>query len=148
MMRSRWDLRARPTLAIGDSGSFSKQITEADVFEFADASGDFNPVHLDESYARDTVFGNRIAHGVLTAGVISAVLGREIPGLGTIFVELHIRFLKPVFFGDVLTATAIVTEVVNPKRVCLMVACVNQHGRDVAIGHAIVVPPEETRLLT
>lgn len=146
-MRSRWELRARPTLAFGDSGTFTKRITETDVREFADASGDFNPVHLDEGYARQTVFGHRIAHGVLTAGIISAVLGSEIPGLGTIFVELHIRFIKPVYFGDVLTATAIVVEVINPKRICLMVACVNQNNVDVALGHAIVVPPEETMII-
>ena len=140
--------RTRATLTVGDRGSFTKTITERDVFEFADASGDFNPLHINEEYAKRTVFGHRIAHGILTAGIISTVLGGEIPGLGTIFVELHIKFLKPVYFGDTMTATATVTEIINPKRVRLMVACRNQHGDDVALGNAIVVPPKETVVQT
>jgi 3-hydroxybutyryl-CoA dehydratase len=139
--------RTRATLQVGDTGSFTKTITEHDVFAFADASGDFNPLHIDEEYARRTVFGHRIAHGILTAGIISTVLGGEIPGLGTIFVELHIQFRKPVFFGDTVTATATVMEIINPKRVRLLVACLNQAGEDVALGNAVVVPPKETVLL-
>ena len=131
-------------MKVGDVGSFSKTITEKDVFAFAEASGDFNPLHIDEEYAKRTVFGHRIAHGILTAGIISTVLGGEIPGLGTIFVEMHIKFLKPVYFGDTVTATGTVMEIINPQRVRLMVACLNQRGEDVAIGNAIVVPPKET----
>ncbi|MBI5763786.1 MAG: MaoC family dehydratase [Planctomycetes bacterium] len=139
--------RTRETLQINDSGSFTKTITEKDVFAFADASGDFNPLHIDEEYAKKSRFGQRVAHGILMAGIISSVLGGEIPGVGTVFVELHIRFLKPVFFGDTITANAIVTEIINPKRIRLMVYCVNQDGVDVAIGNAIVVPPEGTKVL-
>src|SRR3989304_6249084 len=106
--------RTRATPQGGDKGSFSKAITEKDVFEFADATGDFNPLHIDEEYAKRTVFGHRIAHGILTAGIISTVLGAEIPGLGTIFVELHIKFLKPVFINDTIKATGTVTEIINP----------------------------------
>ncbi len=137
----------RDTLQVGDTGQFSKTLTEHDVFAFADASGDHNPLHIDETYAKESVFKDRIAHGILTAGIISTVLGSVLPGLGTIFVELHVRFLKPVYFNDKITATGTVTEIINPKRVRLMVACVNQHGRDVAIGNAIVIPPEETQIL-
>ena len=137
----------RATLQIGDSGTFSKTVTEADVFAFASASGDFNPLHIDEEYARKSVFGHRVAHGILTAAIISAVLGSEIPGLGTVFVELHIKFLKPVYFGDTVTAHATVTEIINPKRVRLMVACTNQHGEDVALGNTVVIPPTQTRLI-
>ncbi len=139
--------RTRPTLAVGDKGSFTKTITEQDVFKFADVSGDYNPLHIDEEYARKTRFGRRVAHGILMAGIISTVLGVDIPGVGTVFVELQIRFLKPVFFGDTVTANATVMEIVNPKRIRLLVACVNQHGEDVAIGNAVVIPPEETRIL-
>jgi len=139
--------KTRATLQVGDKGSFSKTITEKDVFAFADATGDFNPLHIDEEYARRSVFGQRIAHGILTAGIISTVLGGEIPGLGTIFVELHIKFLKPVYFGDTVTATGTVTEINNPKRVRLMVACLNQRGEDVALGNAIVIPPKETAVV-
>jgi len=137
----------RPTLAVGDSGSLTKTITDQDVFAFAGASGDFNPLHIDEEYARHSIFGRRIAHGILTAAVISAVLGGEIPGLGTIFVQLEIRFLKPVFIGDTVRATATVMEIINPKRVRMMVACVNQDGYDVAIGNAVVIPPVDTKLV-
>lgn len=137
----------RTELRIGDTASFTKQITDRDVFEFAFASGDFNPLHIDDEYAKRTVFGRRIAHGILTAGVISSVLGRELPGLGTIFLELCIRFVKPVYLGDTVTAHATVSEFINPKRVRLVVSCANQHGHDVAVGSAIVVPPKHTRLI-
>ncbi|MHC5108738.1 MAG: MaoC family dehydratase [Planctomycetota bacterium] len=139
--------RTRKSLEIGDTGSFSKTITEEDVFNFAHISGDYNPLHIDEEYARRSVFEQRVAHGILTAGIMSTVLGSEIPGVGTIFVELQIRFLKPVYFGDTVKATATVIEIINPKRVRLMVACQNGKGEDVAIGNAIVVPPAETRII-
>jgi 3-hydroxybutyryl-CoA dehydratase len=136
----------RPTLAVGDFGSFTKSISESDVFAFADISGDFNPLHIDEEYAKRSVFGRRVAHGILIAGIISAVLGADIPGVGTVFVEIHIKFLKPVFLGDTVTATATVMEIVNPKRVRMMVACLNQQGEDVAVGNALIIPPKETVL--
>ena len=139
--------KTRETLQVGDTGTFSKTVTEVDVFAFAGASGDFNPLHIDEEYARKSVFGHRVAHGILTAAIISTVLGSEIPGLGTIFVELHIKFLKPVFFGDTVNAHATVTEIINPKRVRLMVSCSNQHGQDVALGNAVVIPPTDTQLI-
>lgn len=140
-------IRTRETLRVGDKGTFTKTITDEDVFDFADASGDHNPLHVDDEYAKRSTFGQRVAHGILTAGIISSVLGGEIPGLGTIFVEFHIRFLKPVFINDTVTATATVIETINPERVRLMVACQNQHGRDVAIGNVVVVPPKETKII-
>jgi len=139
--------QTRKILRVGDSGAFRKTVTEADVQSFAEASGDFNPVHFDEEYAKTTKFGHRIAHGLLTAGIISTTLGHEIPGMGTIFVELHIQFRKPVFLNDTITATATVTEIIAAKRVRLMVACVNQNGEDVALGNAIVIPPPGMELL-
>ena len=147
MTQTMCEPRTRSTLETNDSGSFTKTITERDIFAFADASGDYNPLHIDESYARQTAFGHRVAHGILTAGIISTVLGSEIPGVGTVFVELHIKFVRPVFIHDTVTATATVTEIINPKRVRMFVACVNQKGEDVAIGNAIVIPPKETRLI-
>lgn len=136
----------RQFIQVGDSARYTKTVTEQDVFAFADASGDHNPLHIDEAYARESVFGHRIAHGILTAGIISTVLGSDLPGLGTIFVELHIQFIKPVYIGDTVTATAYVMEIINPKRVRLLVACVNQQGEDVAIGNAVVIPPAQTQL--
>jgi 3-hydroxybutyryl-CoA dehydratase len=140
--------KTRGTLRVGDTGTFTKTVTEADVLAFAGASGDFNPLHIDEEYARKSVFGRRVAHGILTAAIISTVLGGEIPGLGTVFVELLIRFIKPVFLGDTVTAHATVTEFINPQRVRLMVACTNQHGEDVALGSTIVIPPVQTKLIS
>jgi len=137
----------RATLEVNDSGSYTRTITERDIHAFADASGDYSPLHLDEAYARTTLFGQRVAHGVLTAGIISTVLGSEIPGLGTVFTELHIKFMKPVYIRDTITATATVTEIISTQRVRLLVACVNQKGEDVALGNAIVVPPPGTRLI-
>ncbi len=139
--------KPRATLELCDQGRFTKTITERDVFRFADASGDYNPLHIDDAYAKSTVFGRRVAHGILTAGIISTVLASDIPGLGTIFVELSIKFLKPVYLNDTVTATAMVQEIINPKRVRMLVACVNQHGEDVAIGNAVVIPPKETRII-
>lgn len=146
-MQPAMSYRTRETLSVGDQGTFSKTISENDVFEFADASGDFNPLHIDEEYAKRSRFGHRVAHGILMAGIISTVLGGDIPGLGTIFVELHIRFLKPVFLGNTVTATATVMEIINPKRIRLFVACLNEKGEDVAIGNAIVIPPEQTKII-
>ena len=138
---------ARPTLELNDTGSYTRTIAERDINAFADASGDYSPLHMDEAFARTTTFGQRVAHGILTAGIISTVLGSEIPGLGTIFLELHIRFLKPVYINDTITAMATVTEIINPQRVRMLVDCVNQHGDDVALGNAIVIPPPSTRLI-
>lgn len=137
----------RETLQVGDTGKFSKVITERDIFRFADASGDYNPLHIDETYARSTRFGKRVAHGILTAGIISTVLSSDIPGIGTIFLQLQIRFVKPVFINDRITATAMVEEIIQPDRVRLLVACVNQNGEDVAIGNAIVIPPKGTKVI-
>ena len=129
-MRANFAPQPRATLGVGDSAAFTKTIEESDVIHFADASGDYNPLHLDEAYARSTRFGHRIAHGILSAGLISAALASELPGLGTIFVELQIRFLKPVYLGDTVTARLTVAEVINPKRVRLAAVCVNQKGEE------------------
>ena len=140
------DPKPRATLEVGDKGTYTKTITDRDVFRFADACGDYNPLHIDDRYSRNSIFGRRVAHGILTAGIISTVLSSEVPGLGTIFVQLEIKFLKPVYINDTITATAMVQEIINPSRVRMLVACVNQHGEDVAIGNAIVVPPKETKI--
>ncbi|MCG8403630.1 MAG: MaoC family dehydratase [Phycisphaerales bacterium] len=139
--------KPRAKLEVGDKGTYTKTITDRDVFRFADASGDYNPLHIDDSYARSSVFGRRVAHGILTAGIISTVLSSELPGLGTIFIQLEIKFLKPVYINDTITATAMVEEIINPSRIRMLVACLNQHGEDVAIGNAVVVPPKETKIL-
>jgi 3-hydroxybutyryl-CoA dehydratase len=90
---------------IGDTASRTRTITDEDIRLFAQASGDTNSVHLDEEYAAKTPFGRRIAHGMLTASVISAILGNDLPGLGTIYLSQTVQFKAPVFIGDTITGT-------------------------------------------
>ena len=101
--------------SIGQTATFSKTFTEQDVVAFANISGDHNPVHLDAEYAKTTRFGARIAHGALTAGVISAVLGNDLPGIGSIYMSQTTKFLKPVYFGDTVTATVETTALRQTK---------------------------------
>ena len=91
-------------LKIGEKASFTKTITETDVYLFAGISGDFNPMHVNEEFAKKTPFKTRIAHGALPQSLIAPVLGMKLPGLGTIAVEISCRFKAPVFFGDTITA--------------------------------------------
>lgn len=129
-------------LVVGQQSSFSKTITETDVYLFAGISGDINPAHLNEEYAKDTLFKSRIAHGVLTAALISAVLGVQLPGPGTIYVSQSLKFLAPVYFGNTITATVEVKEILLEKnRVVLETYCINQDGTKVTSGEAIVIPP-------
>jgi len=136
---------ARPVLRVGDTGSMAKLVADSDISEFADATGDFNPLHLDDEYAAAR-FGGRVAHGAMTVGIASAVLGNDIPGPGCVVVELSMAFKAPVRPGDIVTCTATVAEIVNPKRVRLNLSCANHGGTEVASGSAFVVPPEATVL--
>jgi acyl dehydratase len=132
-------------LQVGDEASFSKTITETDVYLFAGISGDFNPVHLNESFAQQTPFKTRIAHGALPQSLIAPVLGMKLPGLGTVLVEVTTRFKAPTFFGDTITATARVAEKLEEKRrVRMELTWTNQKGQTVAEGEAVVIPPPNT----
>lgn len=129
-------------LRVGMKASFSKTITETDVYLFAGISGDFNPMHVNEEFARLTPFGRRIAHGALPQCLIAPVLGTKLPGLGTIALEITTRFLAPTFFGDTITAIAEVAEKLEAKRrVKLNLLWINQRGETVAKGEATVIPP-------
>ncbi len=129
-------------LQIGLSARFSKTITEADVYLFAGITGDFNPAHVDEEFAKNTFFKTRIAHGMLTAGFISTIIGTMLPGPGSIYIRQEVNFLKPVRIGDTVTATAEVAEVMaEKKRVRLNTFCTNQNGEVVLDGQAVVSPP-------
>jgi 3-hydroxybutyryl-CoA dehydratase len=124
---------------IGSKASFSKTVSERDVTTFAEISGDRNPLHLDEEYARQTRFGARIAHGGFTFAIISAVLGMELPGPGTVYISQNLKFLKPVFFDDTVTATVEITAIRSDKGiVTLKTDCTNQHGEKIAEGEAVV----------
>ena len=131
-------------LRIGEEASFTKTITETDVYLFAGISGDFNPMHVNEAFARQTPFKTRIAHGGLPQSLIAPVLGMKLPGLGTIAVEISCRFKAPVFFGDTITAAARVVEKIEKKQwVRMALSWTNQHGTAIAEGEAVVMPPSK-----
>ena len=129
-------------LKIGDSAQISKTITEADIELFAKATGDFNPVHLDQAYAEKTSFKGRIAHGLLSVGLLSAVLGNILPGHGTIYLSQEVKFLAPVRIGDTITARVEVIELIPEKnRANLGRPVLNQDGKIVVEGAAWGMPP-------
>ena len=131
-------------MKVGDSASFTKTVSEHDVYTYAGVSGDFNPAHVNEVEAQKGMFGKRIAHGLLSAGFISTVLGTQLPGPGTIYMGQELRFTKPVFFGDTITATVTVAELIPEKnRAILDTVCTNQNGDVVIKGKATVMPPKE-----
>lgn len=131
-------------MKLGDSASFTKTVSEHDVYTYAGVSGDFNPAHVNEVEAQKGMFGKRIAHGMLSAGFISTVLGTQLPGPGTIYMGQELRFTKPVFFGDTITATVTVAELIPEKnRAILDTVCTNQNGEVVIKGKAIVMPPKD-----
>jgi 3-hydroxybutyryl-CoA dehydratase len=132
-------------LKIGDSAQISKTITEFDIELFARATGDFNPIHLDQVYAEQTSFKGRIAHGLLSVGLLSAVLGNILPGYGTIYLSQEVKFLAPVRIGDTLTAQVEVIELIPEKnRAKFKTTCTNQDGKEVVDGIAWGMPPKKS----
>lgn len=121
----------------------SKTVTERDVTLFAEVTGDMNPAHTDEAWAKNTKFGTRIAHGVLSAGLVSAVLGMKLPGPGTIYMGQQLKFTAPVRFNDTITAEVEVVEIIENKRLRLRTTVVNQEGKAVLAGEALVSPPRD-----
>lgn len=137
-------MRTIDTIQIGDSASFTKTVTEADIILYAGISGDFNAAHMDAESAKNGMFGQRIAHGMLSAGFISNVLGNQLPGPGTIYMGQELRFVKPVFIGDTVTATVTVKEKIEEKnRLKLDTVVTNQRGEAVITGIATVMPPKK-----
>ena len=131
-------------ISIGDSASFSKTVSETDVYLFAGITGDFNPIHVNEEFARKTMFGKRIAHGGITTSLIAPVLGTILPGLGTVALETTCRFKAPVYPGDTITASATVLGKDEEKnRVRMELKWINQDDVVVAKGEAVVMPPRE-----
>ena len=133
-------------LKVGDSAKFSKTISESDVYLFAGITGDFNPAHVDEDYAKNTYFKTRIAHGMLTASFISTVIGTMLPGPGSIYMRQAVNFLAPVHIGDTITACAEISEIIpDKKRIRLKTYCLNQKGETVLDGEALVSPPRRAK---
>ncbi len=129
-------------LNINDSEEFSKTVSESDIYLYAGVSGDFNPAHINEPYAQGTFFKTRIAHGMLCAGFISAVIGMKLPGPGTIYIRQELNFRAPVRIGETVTARVEVIEKLEKNRVRLKTTCVNQEGTLVLDGEAVVSPPK------
>lgn len=125
---------------IGDSAEITKRIDETDIQTFADLTGDHNPVHLDDAFARTTPFKRRIAHGMLTASLISSVLASKLPGEGSIYLGQTLQFVAPVFPGDEITARVTVKEIREDKPIVkLETICLNQHSEVVIRGEATVM---------
>ena len=128
-------------IEIGMIRSLRKQVTDRDIELFAEVSTDRNPVHLDDDYARDTIFEGRIAHGMLTAGLVSAVIGEQLPGHGTVYLGQSLKFLGPVRPGDVVLAEVEVTGIDHSRRRVTMDTRCLVNGRKVLIGEATVLAP-------
>ncbi len=128
-------------IEMGMTRYIRKIITDSDIEKFAEISTDHNPVHLDDDYARDTIFEGRIAHGMLTAGLISAVIGEQLPGHGTIYMSQNLKFLAPVRPGDLVHAEVrVVDMVIDKRRVKLDCRC-EVNGKNVLVGEAMVLAP-------
>jgi 3-hydroxybutyryl-CoA dehydratase len=130
-------------LTIGQTAQSSKRITDTDLSLFAAVTGDFNPVHFDPVYAAGTHFKEPIAHGMIAAGLVSAVLGMKLPGPGTVYLQQTLNFLAPVMVGDVITASVEVVELLEKGKVRLKTSCVNQKGVTVLDGVALVSVPKK-----
>ena len=130
----------RTAFETGESAKISKEITEEDITTFARITMDYNPVHIDREFASKTRFKARIAHGMLSAGMISAVLGTKLPGPGCIYISQSLKFIRPVRIGDILTAEVEVTDWDSSKnKIRLNTRCYNQLDKDVVIGEAVLI---------
>ena len=133
-------------LHIGDTAEFTKTISESDIYLFAGVTGDFNPAHINDSYAKNTFFKTRIAHGMLLAGFISGVIGTKLPGPGAIYVRQELKFLAPARIGDTITARVEVTQMQPEKnRITLRTTCTSQENTLVMDGEAMISPPKKAK---
>lgn len=129
-------------LEVGQSAEYSKRVTDEDVRSFAQITGDFNPVHVDEEAAAKSRFGGRIAHGMLSAGLVSAAIANQLPGPGSIYLAQTLRFTAPVRLDDTITVRLTITELLSKKRLKLSTVCVNQNGETVLDGEATILLDE------
>jgi 3-hydroxybutyryl-CoA dehydratase len=128
-------------IQVGDTAEFAKTVSESDIYQYAGITGDFNPAHVNEAFAANTFFKTRIAHGMLSAGFISNVLGNQLPGPGAIYVSQELKFLAPVHISDTIKAVVEVIKADTEKnRVTLKTRCINQDGTVVIDGEAVLSP--------
>jgi 3-hydroxybutyryl-CoA dehydratase len=129
--------------SVGATASRTKTISDEDVRAFAQITGDSNSIHLDDAYAASTPFGRRLVHGMLTASLISAVIGNDLPGIGTIYLGQDLKFKAPVFIGDTVTATVEIVKFREDKRITtLRTSCTKADGTLVIEGEAVVIAPQ------
>ncbi len=131
-------------LEVGMEASHSKRITESDIQSFADISGDDNPVHLCDQYASGTIFKERIAHGILTASLLSTVLGTKLPGPGSIYISQSLNFRAPVKIDDEVTAVARITDLLPEKGRAIFTCNCEVNGKTVLDGEAVILVPSRT----
>ncbi|CAE6939662.1 N-terminal half of MaoC dehydratase [Vibrio sp. B1REV9] len=130
-------------LVVGQSAHFEKTISESDIQMFCGISGDINPVHVSKIAGQSSIFGNRVAHGILVSGLTSAVLGMKLPGPGTIYLGQELKFTAPVFIGDTIRAEVEVIDINKEKNIVkLATRSVNQDNQIVIQGIATVMPPK------
>lgn len=127
-------------IKLGDSYSITREITADNVEKFAELSGDYNPVHINEEEAKKSIFGRRIAHGMLCGSLISTVIGMYLPGPGSIYMDQSFKFVAPVFLGDTITAKVVVADIIDDKAI-LTTTVTNQEGKLVLSGEAKVLMP-------
>lgn len=135
------DFVAYDEIQVGDKASFSKTISESDVYQFAGIIGDFNELHVNQVAAESSIFKSRVVHGCLADSLVSTVLGMKYPGKGTIFLEKSVSYMKPVYIGDTLTAEITVAEKREKGRVLFDVSYYNQSGAEVIKGTVLVIAP-------
>jgi 3-hydroxybutyryl-CoA dehydratase len=128
---------------LGKKAHFSKTLSETDLYLYAGITGDLNPVHVNEEFAKTTRFKKRIAHGLLTASYICMPLGMYLPGPGTIQISQYLDFLKPVYIGDTINVELEVTEILEKGRLKIRTLLKNQNHEAVIDGYAIVIPPKK-----
>lgn len=131
-------------LRLGQTAAYARTVTEADIVLFAGISGDTNPVHINEEFASGTMFSGRIAHGMLTASLISTVIGTRLPGPGAIYVSQTLRFKAPVRIGDTVTARATITDLVAEKRRATIATVATVRNKIVLEGEAVVMVPQRS----
>ena len=131
-------------LKLGDTSEIRKVFTEEDVMAFAKISTDQNPAHVDKEYASKTMFKKQIVHGMFVGSLFSAIFGVQMPGLGSIYIKQSLKFTKPVYFGDEITARVTVKEIkLDRNRVVFDCVAENQNGDTVIIGEAEIMPPKK-----
>jgi len=131
-------------LTVGQTAEMSRVVGAADIEAFAEVSGDNNPVHLDEAYAKTTTFGERIAHGMLSAAYISAILGTKLPGPGAIYLSQSLRFRRPVKIGDLVVARAVVKTLDDSRAYVTLETSCAVNGKTVIDGEALVIAPRRS----